>query len=85
MVRVMSPCPRSSSFIFAGSWEREKAQGASKHGKPAKEESNENTEGEDREADIKDSPEPHEVMVAREEINLLLAGQHRTAALKVRR
>ncbi|XP_028942697.1 kinesin-like protein KIF19, partial [Antrostomus carolinensis] len=63
-------------------WEREKAQGASKHGKPAKEENNENTEEENREADIKDSPEPHEVTVAREEINLLLAEQRRTAALK---
>lgn len=35
--------------------------------------------------DVTDSPEPHEVTVAREEINLLLAEQHKTAALKVRR
>ncbi|KAM7091719.1 LOW QUALITY PROTEIN: kinesin-like protein KIF19 [Ciconia maguari] len=63
-------------------WEREKAQGACKYDKPAKEEKDENTEEEDREANIIDSPEPHEVTVAREEINLLLAEQCRTAALK---
>ncbi|KAM9598863.1 LOW QUALITY PROTEIN: kinesin-like protein KIF19 [Morphnus guianensis] len=58
-------------------WE-EKAQGASKYDKPATEEKDENTEEKDREADIIDSPEPHEVTVAREEINLLLAEQHKT-------
>ncbi|KAK4813675.1 hypothetical protein QYF61_019568 [Mycteria americana] len=63
-------------------WEREKAQGACKYDKPAKEEKDENTEEEDREADIIDSPEPHEVTVVREEVNLLLAEQRRTAALK---
>lgn len=77
----------SQKFLsfFAGSWEREKAQGACKYDKPAKEEKDENTEEEDREVDVTDSPEPHEVTVAREEINLLLAEQHKTAALKVRR
>lgn len=42
------------------------------------EEKDENTEEKDREADTIDSPEPHEVTVAREEIDLLLAEQHRT-------
>lgn len=37
-----------------------------------------------REVDI-DSPEPHEVRVAREEINLLLAEQCKMVALRVRR
>lgn len=69
----------------ASSWEREKAQGACKCDKPAREEKGENTEEEDREVDIVDSPEPHEVTVAREEINLLLAEQRKTAALKVGR
>ncbi|XP_050762141.1 kinesin-like protein KIF19 [Gymnogyps californianus] len=63
-------------------WEQEKAQGACKHDKPAKEEKDENAEEEDREVDIIDSPEPHEVTVAREEINLLLAEQCKTAGLK---
>ncbi|KAM6121939.1 kinesin-like protein KIF19 [Phoenicopterus ruber ruber] len=63
-------------------WEREKAQGARKWDEPAKEEKEENTEEEDREVDIIDSPEPHEVTVAREEINLLLAEQRKTVALK---
>ncbi|XP_040976301.1 kinesin-like protein KIF19 [Aquila chrysaetos chrysaetos] len=63
-------------------WEREKAQGASKYDKPATEEKDENTEEKDREADIIDSPEPHEVTVAREEINLLLAEQHKTTELE---
>ncbi|XP_069726553.1 kinesin-like protein KIF19 [Phaenicophaeus curvirostris] len=58
-------------------WEREKAQGACKYDKPAKEEKDENKEG-----DIPDSPEPHEVTVAREEINLLLAEQRKMVALK---
>ncbi|XP_074775805.1 kinesin-like protein KIF19 [Athene noctua] len=63
-------------------WEREKAQGACKYGKPAKEEKDENTEEEDREVGITGAPEPHEVTAAREEINLLLAEQHKTASLK---
>ncbi|CAM9512130.1 unnamed protein product [Bubo scandiacus] len=63
-------------------WEREKAQGASMYSKPAKEEKDENTEEKDREVHITDAPEPHEVTVAREEINLLLAEQRKTASLK---
>ncbi|XP_051488412.1 kinesin-like protein KIF19 [Apus apus] len=63
-------------------WEREKAQGAFKYDKPAKEEKDEHAEEEDREAEIIDSPEPHEVTIAREEIDLLLAEQRRTVALK---
>ncbi|XP_075623438.1 kinesin-like protein KIF19 isoform X2 [Balearica regulorum gibbericeps] len=64
-------------------WERKKAQGACKYDEPAQEERDENAEEEDREAGITDSPEPHEVTVAREEINLLLAEQRKTAALKM--
>ncbi|KAM9372382.1 kinesin-like protein KIF19 [Phaethornis superciliosus] len=63
-------------------WEREKAQGALRYGKSAKEEKDENTEEKDKEVGIIESPEPLEVTVAREEINLLLAEQRRTAALK---
>ncbi|KAM6299077.1 kinesin-like protein KIF19 [Aegotheles albertisi] len=63
-------------------WEREKAQAARKYNKPAKEEKDENTGEEEREVDITDSPEPHEVTVAKEEINLLLAEQRKTVALK---
>ncbi|XP_074014680.1 kinesin-like protein KIF19 [Numenius arquata] len=69
-------------LTIADSWEREKAQGACKDDKPAKEKKDENTEEEDRDVDTMESPEPQEVTVAREEINLLLAEQHRTAALK---
>ncbi|KAM6244977.1 LOW QUALITY PROTEIN: kinesin-like protein KIF19 [Spheniscus humboldti] len=57
-------------------------QGACKYDKAAEEEKDENTEEEDKEVDIIDSPEPREVTVAREEINLLLAEQCKTAALK---
>ncbi|KAM9261532.1 LOW QUALITY PROTEIN: kinesin-like protein KIF19 [Cariama cristata] len=66
-------------------WEREKAQGECKYDKPAKKEKDENTEEEDREVDIINSPEPHEVTAARDEINLLLAEPDKTVALKVRR
>ncbi|XP_054698345.1 kinesin-like protein KIF19 isoform X2 [Grus americana] len=63
-------------------WERKKAQSACKYDEPAQDDRDENAEEEDREEGITDSPEPHEVMVAREEINLLLAEQRKTAALK---
>ncbi|KAM6250298.1 kinesin-like protein KIF19 [Porphyrio hochstetteri] len=63
-------------------WEREKAQAAHKVEKPAKEEKDGKVGEEDREVGVTDSPEPHEVTAAREEINLLLAEQRRTAALK---
>ncbi|KAM6379218.1 LOW QUALITY PROTEIN: kinesin-like protein KIF19 [Pluvialis apricaria] len=69
-------------LLTIADWEREKAQGACKYDKPAKEEKDENTEEEDREVDVTDSPEPHEVMVARKKINLLLAEQRKTVALK---
>ncbi|KAM6407506.1 LOW QUALITY PROTEIN: kinesin-like protein KIF19, partial [Rhynochetos jubatus] len=67
-------------FLTITDWEREKAQCVCKHDKPAKEEKDENTEEEDR--DIINAPEPHEVTVAREEINLLLVEQCKTMALK---
>ncbi|KAM9292166.1 LOW QUALITY PROTEIN: kinesin-like protein KIF19 [Morus bassanus] len=66
-------------FLTIADWE-EKAQGACKYDKPAKEE-DENAENEDREADI-GSPEPHEVTAAREEINLLLAEPCKPVVLK---
>lgn len=44
----------------------------------------ENMEEADREVEGADSPEPHEVTVAREEINMLLTEQRKTATLKVR-
>ncbi|PKU31559.1 kinesin-like protein kif19 [Limosa lapponica baueri] len=69
-------------LLTIADWEREKAQGARKDDKPAKEEKGENTEEEDGDVDTVESPEPHEVTVAREEINLLLVEQRRTAALK---
>lgn len=85
MPHVPEVCGFLFFFYCAGSWEREKAQAACKCGKPAKEERDKNTEEEDRAVDITDSPEPHEVTVAREEISLLLAEQHKTMALRVRR
>ncbi|XP_027761917.1 kinesin-like protein KIF19 [Empidonax traillii] len=69
-------------LLTIADWEREKAQGARKDDMPAKEEKGETVEEEDREVDVMDSPEPHEVTVAREEINMLLAEQRKTAALK---
>ncbi|KAJ7403633.1 Kinesin-like protein KIF19 [Willisornis vidua] len=69
-------------LLTIADWEREKAWGARTEDMPAKEEKGQNTEEENREVDVIDSPEPHEVTVAREEINLLLAEQRRTAALK---
>ncbi|KAJ7401367.1 Kinesin-like protein KIF19 [Pitangus sulphuratus] len=69
-------------LLTIADWEREKAQGARKDDMPAKEEKGKNVEEEDREVDVMGSPEPHEVTVAREEINLLLAEQRKTAALK---
>lgn len=72
-------------YIFAGSWEREKTQHARRcHDKSVNEKEDETMDEEDREVEGTDSPEPHEVMVAREEINMLLAEQRKTAALKVR-
>ncbi|NXM25505.1 KIF19 protein, partial [Oxyruncus cristatus] len=62
-------------LLTIADWEREKAQSAGKDDMPAKEEKGENVEEEDRELNVMDSPEPHEVAVAREEINLLLAEQ----------
>uniref|UniRef100_A0A7M4FEF0 Kinesin-like protein n=1 Tax=Crocodylus porosus TaxID=8502 RepID=A0A7M4FEF0_CROPO len=52
------------------------------HDKSVNEKEDETMDEEDREAEGTDSPEPHEVMVAREEINMLLAEQRKTAALK---
>ncbi|KFW84436.1 Kinesin-like KIF19, partial [Manacus vitellinus] len=62
-------------LLTIADWEREKAQVACKDDMPAKEEKGEIVEEEDREVDVMNSPEPHEVTVAREEINLLLAEQ----------
>lgn len=70
-------------FVFTGSWEPEKAQGARKGDMPAKEEKGGNTEEED--GDVMDSHEPQEVRAVREEINLLQAEQCRMGDLKMRR
>nr|XP_013817066.1 PREDICTED: kinesin-like protein KIF19 [Apteryx mantelli mantelli] len=70
-------------LLTIADWERKKTQHVRKSDELAKEKKDENTQEEDREVEGTDSPEPHEVMVAREEINLLLAEQRRTAALKL--
>nr|XP_056722599.1 kinesin-like protein KIF19 [Euleptes europaea] len=78
----------SRHLLTITDWEREKAHQACRYSKhnvserddeaTEEKEEEEEEEGESRE----DSPEPHEVAVAREEINLLLAEQRKTAALK---
>uniref|UniRef100_G3VJ94 Kinesin-like protein n=1 Tax=Sarcophilus harrisii TaxID=9305 RepID=G3VJ94_SARHA len=68
----------SRHLLTIADWEREKAHQAHK------EKDDENVEA-DGEGEEGDSNEPHEVSVAREEINMLLAEQRKTAALKVGR
>ncbi|XP_060116619.1 kinesin-like protein KIF19 [Heteronotia binoei] len=77
----------SRHLLTIADWEREKAHQDCKyrqrrvsdrdHEAMEKEEEEEEGEG-----SREDSPEPHEVAVAREEINMLLAEQRKTAALK---
>ncbi|XP_030068794.1 kinesin-like protein KIF19 isoform X2 [Microcaecilia unicolor] len=74
----------SRHLLIIADWEREKAQRAQKcHEDRTNEKGEEDMEA-DRgmeEEDV-DSPEPHEVAVAREEINMLLAEQRKTATQK---
>ncbi|XP_019368507.1 PREDICTED: kinesin-like protein KIF19 [Gavialis gangeticus] len=73
----------SRHLLTITDWEREKTQHARRcHDKSVNEKEDETMDEEDREVEGTDSPEPHEVMVAREEINMLLAEQRKTAALK---
>ncbi|XP_072453812.1 kinesin-like protein KIF19 isoform X2 [Notamacropus eugenii] len=65
----------SRHLLTIADWEREKAHQAHK------EKDDENVEA-DGEGEEGESNEPHEVSVAREEINMLLAEQRKTAALK---
>lgn len=61
------------------SWEREKTHHQANTDNGEKEEEPADADGEEAEAS-----EPPEVALAREEVNLLLAEQRKTAALKVR-
>ncbi|XP_054849652.1 kinesin-like protein KIF19 [Eublepharis macularius] len=73
----------SRHLLTIADWEREKAHQACKYGKRhASERDHEAMEEEEEEESREDSPEPHEVVVAKEEINMLLAEQRKTAALK---
>ncbi|KAM8960416.1 kinesin-like protein KIF19 [Pelodytes ibericus] len=70
----------SRHLVTIAEWEQDKAQRASKlqqkHGDKLAEDTPAGNETE------VESPEPHEVRVAREEINMLLAEQRKTATLK---
>ncbi|XP_069920779.1 kinesin-like protein KIF19 isoform X1 [Oryctolagus cuniculus] len=69
----------SRHLLTIADWEREKThlRTHSGQGEPEKEEAPADADGDDGE-----STEPHEVALAREEVNLLLAEQRKTAALK---
>ncbi|XP_006889798.1 PREDICTED: kinesin-like protein KIF19-like [Elephantulus edwardii] len=68
----------SRHLLTIADWEREKTHPREQQGSAGGEEPEADVEGEESEA-----VEPHEVALAREEINMLLAEQRRTAALKV--
>ncbi|TFK10444.1 RING finger protein 17 [Platysternon megacephalum] len=73
----------SRHLLTIADWEREKTQHARKcYNKLANGKEDENMEEADREVEGAGSPEPHEVTVAREEINMLLAELRKTATLK---
>ncbi|KAL8175398.1 UNVERIFIED_CONTAM: hypothetical protein K2H54_023252, partial [Gekko kuhli] len=78
----------SRHLLTIADWEREKAhQDGKYHRRRVSERDDEAMEEEEEaeeeeEGSREDSPEPHEVVVAREEINMLLAEQRKTAALK---
>ncbi|XP_077172154.1 kinesin-like protein KIF19 isoform X2 [Paroedura picta] len=82
----------SRHLLTIADWEQEKAHqdgkylkqcGDERHDEAVEGEKEEEKEEEkDGEGSREDSPEPHEVAVAREEINMLLAEQRKTAALK---
>ncbi|XP_030433510.1 kinesin-like protein KIF19 isoform X1 [Gopherus evgoodei] len=73
----------SRHLLTIADWEREKTQHARKcYNKLVNGKEDENMEEADREVEGPSSPEPHEVTVAREEINMLLAELRKTATLK---
>ncbi|XP_044836280.1 kinesin-like protein KIF19 [Mauremys mutica] len=73
----------SRHLLTIADWEREKTQHARKcYNKLVNGTEDENMEEADREVEGASSPEPHEVTVAREEINMLLAELRKTATLK---
>ncbi|XP_074866733.1 kinesin-like protein KIF19 isoform X2 [Carettochelys insculpta] len=73
----------SRHLLTIADWERENTHHAQKcHSRLVNGKEDENVEEADRELERADSPEPHEVTVAREEINMLLAEERKAAALK---
>ncbi|KAJ6655924.1 hypothetical protein lerEdw1_004509 [Lerista edwardsae] len=70
----------SRHLVMIADWEQEKAHQACRF--PNKPLATKKDDEAPEEADREDSPEPHEVAVAREEIQMLLAEQRKTAALK---
>ncbi|XP_065416146.1 kinesin-like protein KIF19 isoform X5 [Chrysemys picta bellii] len=73
----------SRHLLTIADWEREKTQHARKcYNKLVNGKEDENMEEADRELEGAGSPELHEVTVAREEINMLLAELRKTATLK---
>ncbi|XP_053327987.1 kinesin-like protein KIF19 [Spea bombifrons] len=71
----------SRHLVTIADWEQDKARRASKLQEKFRNKVADDMDTEEEEEEA-DSPEPHEVMVAREEINMLLAEQRKTAALK---
>ncbi|XP_012494364.1 PREDICTED: kinesin-like protein KIF19 [Propithecus coquereli] len=69
----------SRHLLTIADWEREKTP---HHGPRARGEPEKGEEPLDADGDGDESSEPHEVALAREEVNLLLAEQRKTAALK---
>lgn len=68
------------------SWEREKTHHHAQDESPERDEQQEAEVADaDRDGDEDVSAEPHEVTLAREEVNMLLAEQRKTVALKVGR
>nr|XP_055117548.1 kinesin-like protein KIF19 [Symphalangus syndactylus] len=74
------PCLPAPVAMLA-SWEREKTQPRT-HRDRGKLEKDEEPAEADADGDEDEASEPHEVALAREEVNLLLAEQRKTAALK---
>ncbi|XP_015277559.1 PREDICTED: kinesin-like protein KIF19 [Gekko japonicus] len=74
----------SRHLLTIADWEREKAHQDCRFRKRQVSEGDDEAmeEEEEEEGSREESPEPHEVVVAREEINMLLAEQRKTAALK---
>lgn len=69
-------CSYAPPMCHGCSWERDKTHLRAHRGRQEPEKDEAPTDGDE-------SMEPHEVALAREEVNLLLAEQRKTAALKV--